>query len=155
MDKIITYISTVFVIISLSFSSCTKIVPTPTEKRVIKTTNAPGAIGIYSQAIEAGNTLYLSGQIGILPETKELVGDDIQSQTHQALKNVSAILKASGYEMKDVVSAQVFVADMNDYAAFNEVYVEYFPDNPPARAVVEVSRIPLDAKVEIKTIAVH
>lgn len=155
MDKIISYLSFCLLLISMGFSSCTKVVPDPAEKRVIKTDDAPGAIGIYSQAIEAGNTLYLSGQIGILPENKELAGDDIRSQTHQALKNIRAVLDAAGYNMEDIVSAQVFIADMDDYAAFNEVYVEYFPHDPPARAVVEVSRIPLDAKVEIKTIAVH
>lgn len=155
MDKIIRLLSASLILMSLNFQSCTKIIPNPTEKRVIQTDNAPGAIGIYSQAIEAGNTLYLSGQIGILPENKELVGDDIRSQTRQALTNISAVLEASGYSLSDVVSAQVFIADMNDYAAFNEVYVEFFDRDPPARAVVEVSRIPLDAKVEIKTIAVR
>ncbi|WP_349294186.1 RidA family protein [Gracilimonas sediminicola] len=124
------------------------------QKKIINTDNAPAAVGVYSQAIQVGNTLYLSGQIGLIPESRELAGDDLESQTHQTLKNIRAVLKAAGYEMSDVVKAQVFLDDMNDYSAFNEVYVQYFPENPPARAVVEVSRIPLDAKVEIMVTAV-
>ncbi|WP_428237002.1 RidA family protein [Gracilimonas sp.] len=124
------------------------------QKKIINTDNAPAAVGVYSQAIQVGNTLYLSGQIGLIPESRELAGADLESQTHQTLKNIRAVLKAAGYEMSDVVKAQVFLDDMNDYSAFNEVYVQYFPENPPARAVVEVSRIPLDAKVEIMVTAV-
>ena len=122
-------------------------------KKVIETGNAPGAIGIYSQGIQIGNTVYVSGQIGLAPETRTLAGEDLESQTHQAIKNIRAILEAAGYSLSDVVSANVFLSDMNDYQAFNEIYVQYFTENPPARAVVEVSRIPLDAKVEIKVTA--
>ncbi len=124
------------------------------QKKIINTDDAPAAVGVYSQAVEVGNTLYLSGQIGLIPESRELAGDDLDSQTHQTLKNIRAVLKAAGYEMSDVVKAQVFLDDMNDYSAFNDIYVQYFPKNPPARAVVEVSRIPLDAKVEIMVTAV-
>ncbi|MBO6585286.1 MAG: RidA family protein [Gracilimonas sp.] len=124
------------------------------QNKIINTENAPASVGVYSQAIQVGNTIYLSGQIGLIPESRELAGDDLESQTHQTLKNIRAVLKVAGYEMSDVVKAQVFLDDMNDYSAFNKVYVQYFPENPPARAVVEVSRIPLDAKVEIMVTAV-
>lgn len=123
------------------------------EKDVITTENAPASIGVYSQAIRSGNTLYLSGQIGLIPETRELAGDDLESQTHQTLRNIQSVLEAAGYAMSDVVKAQVFLDDMNDYSAFNEIYMTYFTTDPPARAVVEVSRIPLDAKVEIMVTA--
>ncbi|MCP9291733.1 RidA family protein [Gracilimonas sp. CAU 1638] len=153
-----TYIPLLFcLIIAGVFTSCVEIeseTSTEIQKKIINTDNAPAAVGVYSQAIQVGNTLYLSGQIGLIPESRELAGDDLESQTHQTLKNIRAVLKAAGYEMSDVVKAQVFLDDMNDYSAFNEVYVQYFPENPPARAVVEVSRIPLDAKVEIMVTAV-
>lgn len=139
------------------FASCVKFeseTNTKLEMRIINTENAPAAVGVYSQAVEVGNTLYLSGQIGLIPQSRELTGDDLESQAHQTLKNIQEVLKAAGYEMSDVVKAQVFLDDMNDYSAFNDVYVQYFPENPPARAVVEVSRIPLDAKVEIMVTAV-
>ena len=119
------------------------------KKTIINTENAPAAVGVYSQAVEVGNTLYLSGQIGLIPETGELAGDNLATQAHQTLQNIEAVLKAAGYSMSDVVKSQVYLEDMDDYSTFNEIYVRYFPNDPPARAVVEVSRIPLDAKVEI------
>jgi 2-iminobutanoate/2-iminopropanoate deaminase len=124
------------------------------EKKIINTDTAPAAVGIYSQAIQTGNTLYLSGQIGLIPETRELAGEGLESQANQTLKNIQAVLEASGFSLSDVVKAQVYLSDLNDYGAFNDVYLQYFPENPPARAVVEVSRIPLDAKVEIMVTAV-
>lgn len=133
--------------------SCTQIEKSPDNKTVIQTDKAPASIGVYSQAIRSGNTLYLSGQIGLIPETRELAGDDLESQTHQTLRNIQSVLEAAGYDMSDVVKAQVFLDDMNDYSAFNEIYMTYFTSDPPARAVVEVSRIPLDAKVEIMVTA--
>lgn len=156
--KYFTYIPLLFcLIITGVFTSCVEIeseTSTEIQKKIINTDNAPAAVGVYSQAIQVGNTLYLSGQIGLIPESRELAGADLESQTHQTLKNIRAVLKTAGYEMSDVVKAQVFLDDMNDYSAFNEVYVQYFPENPPARAVVEISRIPLDAKVEIMVTAV-
>lgn len=134
--------------------SCIQIEDTPDKKKVIHTENAPASVGVYSQAIQVGNVLYLSGQIGLVPETRELAGDDLGSQTRQTLDNIKAVLEAADFSMADVVKAQVFLGDMDDYGAFNEIYVEYFPEDPPARAVVEVSRIPLDAKVEIMVEAV-
>ena len=135
-------------------SSCSSPEPHTLKKQVISTDNAPASIGVYSQAIQFGNSLYLSGQIGLIPETRELAGSDLESQTHQTLKNIKAVLEAAGYAMSDVVKAQVFLNDMDDYGAFNDIYTTYFTEDPPARAVVEVSRIPLDAKVEIMVTAI-
>ncbi|WP_103664875.1 RidA family protein [Gracilimonas amylolytica] len=145
--------STLILISTFLVLSCTQIEKLPDNKTVIQTDNAPASIGVYSQAIQFGNTLYLSGQIGLIPETRELAGDDLESQTHQTLKNIKAVLEAAGYTMSDVVKAQVFLDDMDDYGAFNDIYTTYFTEDPPARAVVEVSRIPLDAKVEIMVTA--
>lgn len=122
-------------------------------KKVISTDKAPVAIGVYSQGIQVGNTVYVSGQIGLIPETREMAGDDLESQTRQTIRNIEAVLNAADFQLSDVVSANVFLSDMENYSAFNQIYVEYFPENPPSRAVVEVSRIPLDALVEIKVIA--
>lgn len=130
-------------------SACVQQSPDSSQKKIIQTGEAPGAVGVYSQAVQVGDMLYLSGQIGLIPDTRELAGEDLESQAHQVLKNIKAVLEAAGYSLSDVVSAQVFLADMDDYDTFNEIYIEYFPEDPPARAVVEVSRIPLDAKVEI------
>ncbi|MFD2531834.1 Rid family detoxifying hydrolase [Gracilimonas halophila] len=134
--------------------SCTEKKQEPVEKKFIYTENAPASVGVYSQAVQLGNALYLSGQIGLVPETRELAGDDLESQTHQTLNNIEAVLEAAGFTLADVVKAQVFLDNMDDYEAFNEIYIQYFPIDPPARAVVEVSRIPLDAKVEIMVEAI-
>ncbi|MFV1883502.1 MAG: Rid family detoxifying hydrolase [Balneola sp.] len=122
-------------------------------KEVITTDKAPAAIGVYSQGIKVRNTIYVSGQIGLVPETRELAEDDLESQVRQTIQNIEAILQAGGFELSDVVSANVFLDDLSDYQAFNEIYINYFPENPPSRMVVEAARIPLDAKVEIKVIA--
>lgn len=123
------------------------------EREVIQTDQAPAAIGVYSQAVKVGNTIYVSGQIGLEPETGVLVGENLDAQVRQTIRNIEAILQAGGFGLGDVVSAQVFLSNLADYQAFNEIYVEYFEQNPPARMVVEVSRIPLDAKVEIMVTA--
>lgn len=123
-------------------------------KKVIHTEKAPAALGPYSQAIEANGMLFVSGQIPFVPETMILVSDDVKAQTRQSLENVKAIVEAAGYSMKDVVKAGVFIKDMNDFAAINEVYNEYLGDVKPARACVEVARLPKDVKVEIEVIAV-
>lgn len=122
--------------------------------RVIHTDKAPAALGPYSQAIEANGMLFVSGQIPFVPETMTLVSEDVKEQTRQSLENVKAIVEAAGYSMKDVVKAGVFIKDMNDFAAVNEVYNEYLGDVKPARACVEVARLPKDVKVEIEVIAV-
>lgn len=122
--------------------------------KIIFTEKAPAALGPYSQAIEANGMLFVSGQIPFVPETMELVSEDVKEQTRQSLENVKAIVEKAGYSMKDVVKAGVFIKDMNDFAAINEVYNEYLGDVKPARACVEVARLPKDVKVEIEVIAV-
>ena len=123
-------------------------------KKVINTTKAPAAIGPYSQAIEVNGTLYVSGQIPFVPETMTVVSEDVKEQTKQSLENVKAILEEAGYSLSDVVKAGVFIKDMNDFSAINEVYAEYLGEVKPARACVEVARLPRDVKVEIEVIAV-
>ncbi len=123
-------------------------------KKVISTPKAPAAIGPYSQAIQVGNTIYVSGQIPFVPETMTLVSEDVKEQTKQALENVKAILEAAVSSLNDVVKASVFVKDINDFNAINEVYASYFVENKPARALVEVARLPRDVKIEIEVIAV-
>ena len=122
----------------------------PTERRqIIATEQAPAAIGPYSQAVAVGRHLYLSGQIGIDPETGAMVAGGVEAETRQVLVNAGAVLAAAGLTPADVVQSIVFLADMDDYAAVNRIYGEFFPDPPPARAAVEVARLPKDAKVEI------
>lgn len=122
-------------------------------KKVIHTEKAPAALGPYSQAIEANGVLYVSGQIPFVPATMTLVSDDVQAQTRQSLENIGAILEEAGYSFRDVVKASVFIKDMNDFAKINEVYNEYLGEAKPARACVEVARLPKDVKVEIEVIA--
>ena len=121
---------------------------------IIATDNAPKAIGPYSQAIEANGTLYISGQIPLDPQTMEFVSDEIEAQTHQCLTNIQAILTEAGYTLENVVKCGIFLADMNDFSAVNAVYGEYFSAHKPARACVQVARLPRDAKIEIEAIAV-
>jgi 2-iminobutanoate/2-iminopropanoate deaminase len=117
-------------------------------------TNAPAPIGPYSQAIQAGNTLYISGQIAIEPSSGELIISNIEDETHQVLKNIGAILKAAGLDYKDVVSCSVFVTDMNLFSRINAVYSTYFSEGiPPARALVQVSALPKFVNIEISAIA--
>ena len=123
-------------------------------KKVIHTDKAPAALGPYSQAIEINGVLYVSGQIPFVPETMILVSDCVKAQTRQSLENVKAILEEAGYSMQDVVKAGVFIKNMDDFAAINEVYAEYLGDVKPARACVEVARLPKDVKVEIEVVAV-
>ena len=123
------------------------------SRQVISTDKAPAAIGPYSQAVLAGDTLYLAGQIPIDPATGQLTEADIKTQTHQVLKNIQAVLAAAGFSMADVVQVQVFLKDLNDFSAMNEVYAEYFTADPPARAAVEVSRLPRDSLIEIMATA--
>ena len=120
---------------------------------IISTTGAPGAIGPYSQAVKAGGFLYVSGQLPLDPATGAFAGDDIASQTRQSLTNIKAIVDAAGMTLTDVVRMGVFLKDMNDFAAMNAVYGEFFTENCPARAAVEVARLPKDALVEIECVA--
>jgi len=125
-------------------------------KNVIASPNAPAAVGPYSQAIRVGKTVYLSGQIAIDPKTKQLMADaSIEDQTRRVLENLKAVLAADGMTLDNVVSTTVFVKDMNDFGKMNEVYAAFFTSAPPARATVEVARLPKDAKIEISAIASH
>jgi 2-iminobutanoate/2-iminopropanoate deaminase len=123
-------------------------------RQAVSTPNAPAAIGPYSQAIRAGNMLFLSGQIPIDPKTGSLVSGGIVEQTHQVFRNIGEILKAGGTSFDDVVSVGVFLADMNDFGKMNEVYATYFSSPAPARATVQVARLPKDCLVEIQVTAV-
>ena len=120
----------------------------------IYTPNAPAAIGPYSQAVQAGNMLFVSGQIPVDPATGAFAGEDIVTQTRQSLTNVKNILEAAGYSLGDVVKTTVLLADIADFAAMNAVYAEYFSENKPARACLAVKDLPKGALVEIEAIAV-
>ena len=123
-------------------------------KEIISTTGAPGAIGPYSQAVKAGDLLFVSGQLPIDPATGAFAGDDIAAQTRQSLTNVKAILEAAGSSMDKVVKTTVFLSDMNNFGAMNEVYATFFTEGSyPARSAVEVARLPKDALVEIEVTA--
>lgn len=122
-------------------------------KKVIHTSNAPKAVGPYSQAIETNQTLYISGQIPIDPETGKIVEGGIKEQTTQVMKNIGAILNAAGYSYDDVVKSTCLLSDMDNFVPMNEVYAQFYPENPPARAAYGVVRLPLGALVEIETIA--
>ncbi|MCU0587788.1 MAG: RidA family protein [Syntrophobacteraceae bacterium] len=121
--------------------------------RFIQTPAAPAAIGPYSQAVQAGNVLFVSGQIGLKPETGEMVGDDFGDQAKQSLENMKRILAAAGYGLSHVVAVDVFLTDMGEFAAFNAIYEVFFSTHKPARAVVEVRALPRGARVEIKCTA--
>ena len=123
-------------------------------KKIINTTNAPNAIGPYSQAILSGNTLYCSGQIAINPITGNLVIDNITEETNQVIKNILAVLKAAEMNFDNVVKCSIFMKDINDYAAINKVYAKIFSNNPPAREAVQVSFLPKSVNLEISVIAV-
>ncbi|AAL64603.1 RidA family protein [Pyrobaculum aerophilum] len=122
-------------------------------KEVIYTDKAPKPIGPYSQAVRVGNLLFVSGQIPVDPKTGEVVKGDIRDQTRQVLENIKAVLEAAGYTLNDVVMAFVFLADMNHFPLFNEVYAMYFPERPPARVTVQAARLPRDVLIEIAVIA--
>ena len=121
--------------------------------KVIQTDQAPAAIGPYSQGITAAPFLFVSGQLGIQPKTGELVSSDFKVQAKQALENLLQIVLAAGYNLNQIVAVDVFVTDLTNFANFNDIYAEYFSEHRPARAVVEVSRLPKDACIEIKCIA--
>jgi 2-iminobutanoate/2-iminopropanoate deaminase len=123
-------------------------------KKIVLTKAAPSPIGPYSQGIVAGGTmLFTAGQVAIDPQTGQIVAGDIKAQTRQALKNVQTILDAGGASLQSVVKTTVFLKDMNEFPAMNEVYGEFFKSDPPARSTVEVARLPKDARVEIDAIA--
>ncbi|HGG0417311.1 TPA: RidA family protein [Clostridium sporogenes] len=123
------------------------------EKVVISTKKAPAALGAYSQAIKIGDLLFTSGQIPLDPATGELISDDITKATERSMENLKAVLEEAGTSFEKVVKTVIFLKDMNDFAAANEVYAKYFKENPPARSCVQVGKLPKDALVEIELVA--
>jgi 2-iminobutanoate/2-iminopropanoate deaminase len=122
-------------------------------KKIIHTTNAPEAIGPYSQAVEVNNTLYISGQLPMDPKTME-IPEGIEDQIDQVMKNIGAILNEAGYSYEDVVKSTIFLKDISDFQVVNVFYGKYYQEDPPARSAFQVAKLPKDAKVEIETIAV-
>ncbi|MEJ5241841.1 MAG: RidA family protein [Anaerolineales bacterium] len=122
-------------------------------KKIIHTEKAPKAIGPYSQAVQIANLIFTAGQIGLDPQTGELVGTDIESQTRQVLTNLKHILEAAGSSLSHVVKTTVFLQDMSEFPRMNAVYAEFFPENPPARSTVAVAALPKGARVEIEAVA--
>ncbi len=124
------------------------------EKEIIKTGQAPAAIGPYSQAVKVGNLLFCSGQIPLDPATGSLVEDTVRAQTARSLNNLKAVLAQAGAGMDSVVKTTVFLRDMEDFSEMNQVYQEFFAENCPARSAVQAARLPKDARVEIEALAV-
>lgn len=122
-------------------------------KTIIQTDNAPAAVGPYSQAVKMGDLVFVSGQIPLIPGSGEIIKGGIDAQARQALDNLMAVLTAAGCPAGSVVKTTVYLTDMVDFEAVNAIYAEYFPDNPPARACVEVSRLPKDVSVEVEAVA--
>ena len=122
-------------------------------KKIVKTNKAPEAIGPYSQGVIAGNFLFISGQIAIDPDKNEMIAGTIEEQAEQVLKNIGAILNEAGLTYDNVVKTTVYLTDLNDFGKMNEVYSRFFKNNPPARAAIQVSKLPKGAKIEIEAIA--
>lgn len=122
-------------------------------KKIVNTDKAPSAIGPYSQAVIHQNTIYCSGQIALDPKTNEIISAEVGEQTEQVMQNLEQILMEAGSSFSKVLKCSIFLADMNDFSKVNEIYGSYFPENPPARETVEVSRLPKDVKIEISCIA--
>ena len=125
------------------------------NRDIVTTDRAPAAIGPYSQAIRTRDMIFVSGQLPIDPDTGSLVTGDIQHQTRQAMRNLGAILSAAGSSFEHLVKTTLYIADMDQFAAINEVYAEFFAGQPPARACVEVARLPRDAGIEVEAVALH
>ena len=125
------------------------------EKEIIHSELAPAAVGPYSHAVAAGNLIYTSGQVAINPATGKVESDTIEGQTEQVMQNLQYVLAQAGVSFDRVIKTTCFLADMNDFAAFNSVYGKYFPENPPARSCVQVGALPMGAKVEVEVIAVQ
>lgn len=133
--------------------ACCAISTDSSLKEAVKTDKAPAALGPYSQAIKANNLLFVSGVLGLIPETGKFVSDNVEDQTEQVLKNMGEILKAGGASYSSVVKTTIMLADLKDFKKVNEIYAKYFPSTPPARSTYQVAALPLDAKVEIECIA--
>ena len=142
------FLCTISVLSTLTFSK----EPNPMTKEIISTENAPQAIGPYSQAVKAGNLMFISGQIPLNPKTGDLVSDSIEEQAKQVLKNVQSICEAAGYSLDDIVKISIFLTDLSNFGIVNDVMKEYFSEPYPARATVEVSALPLGVNVEIEAI---
>ena len=123
------------------------------QRTIVSTTNAPAAVGPYSQAVRIGDLVFTAGQIGLEPATGVIEGRTIEEQTDQVLRNLKAVLEAAGSGLDRVVKSTVFLADMNDFKRMNAVYATYFPADPPARSAVQVAALPLGARVEIEAVA--
>ncbi|KYO68692.1 MULTISPECIES: RidA family protein [Thermovenabulum] len=123
------------------------------EKKIIKTDQAPKAIGPYSQAVMVGDFLFASGQIALDPATGEMVEGGIEAQATRVMENIKNILAAAGMDFSNVVKSTIFITDINNFAKVNEIYGKYFPENPPARSTIEVSKLPKGALIEIEVIA--
>lgn len=121
--------------------------------KIIETKNAPGAVGAYSQGIVSNGFVYSSGQLPLVPETGELITDDVKKATRQSLENVKAIVEAGGSSVEKIVKVNIFLDDVNDFAAVNEAYAEFFGDHKPARSCVEVGKLPKNGLLEIEAIA--
>ena len=121
--------------------------------KILNTANAPAAIGPYSQGVQCCTMVFVSGQLPFVPETGALLEDSVGEMTVQSMKNIAAILAEAGCTLKDVVKTTIFLKDLNDFAEVNAAYATFFPENPPARACVQVAKLPRDAKVEIEAIA--
>ena len=139
--------------IVIAAALCVQISFAQTTRSVVATEKAPKAIGPYSQAVIAGNLVFASGQLGIDPATNAFVSGGIKEQTEQVLKNLKAVLTEAGSSLERVASCTVYLKDMNDFAAMNEIYAKYFPTKPPSRATVQVAKLPKDGLVEISCIA--
>ena len=146
--KILFFLCTIPVIVILIFSTESKIMP----KEIISTTNAPQAIGPYSQAVKANNLMFISGQIPMDPTTGNLVEGSIEDEANQVLKNLQSICEAAGYSLDDAVKITIFLTDLGNFAVVNDVMKEHFSEPYPARATVEVSGLPLGVNVEIEAI---
>lgn len=123
------------------------------NREIIATDQAPAAVGPYSQGVRGGDFVFTAGQLGIMPGTKEFAGQDIQSQTRQALQNLKAVLEAAGSCLKHVVKTTVFLADMGEFAQMNAIYAEFFPEQPPARSAIQAAALPLGGRVEVEAVA--
>ena len=123
-------------------------------KKIISTTEAPAAVGPYSQAVRAGSTIYCAGQIPLDPKTGQIVSQDISDQTRRVLDNITAVLRSEGLSFENIVKTTIFLTDLNDFQTVNEIYASYFTKEPPARSTVQVAALPKNARVEIEVIAV-
>lgn len=136
------------------FAGCVTPKPRPPlGKTVISTSQAPKAIGPYSQAVKVGHTIWCAGQIGLAPDSGQLVAGGIEAETKQVMENLKAVLEAGGFSLDDATQATVYLTDLSEFQKFNAVYATFFPSNPPARATVQVAALPRNARVQVALIA--